>query len=153
MDENYHINITRDLSVFERFFNNHDDVISELECAYMNERGYIRRYISPKGQWTGLQIAWIESAEGRQKLLEFGDRIKEKYLTELDALKTQYIKAVLERTPKHLYNVQMCGLQYIFYNDGWFILHCLKELVNNGKLKPPTEEQRRSLSRLIAPNV
>ena len=41
------------------------------------------------------------------------------------------------------------GLQYIFYSDAWFILHCIKALLANGKLKEPTEEQKRSLSTII----
>ncbi len=151
VDDNYQIITARDLGIFERFFN--DEELSEFECACMNEKGYMRRYDSDHGQWTTLQIAWIRNAEARKKLLEFGDKIKEKYQAEFDALKAPYVKAILERTPEHLYKTQMYGLQYIFFSDGWFILHCLKELVSNGKLKMPTEEQRRSLTTLIAPNV
>ena len=33
-----------------------------------------------------------------------------------------------------------------------FILHCMKELLNNGKLKLPTEEQKKSLTTIIVPN-
>lgn len=42
--------------------------------------------------------------------------------------------------------MQRFALQYIFFSDGWFILHCLKELVNNGKLKLPTQEQKKCLA-------
>ncbi len=150
IDDNYSAIVARDLSLFERFFN--DEELSEFEYAYMHEKGYMRRYESERGQWTALQIAWIRNTEARHKLLEFGDKLKEKYLAEFEALKAPYVKAILEKTPKHLYKVQMYGLQYIFFSDGWFILHCLKELVNNGKLKLPTEEQRKSLTALIAPN-
>ena len=76
-----------------------------------------------------------------------------KLTKELEELKAPYIEAILKKTPKHLYKAQMYGLQHIFFSDGWFILYCLKELVNNGKLKLPTEEQRKSLTTLIAPNV
>lgn len=44
------------------------------------------------------------------------------------------------------------GLQYTFHADGWFLLYCAKELVNNGKLQLPTEEQKKVLTTLIAPN-
>ena len=151
IDDNYQLTVDRDLAVFERFFN--DEELSDLECAYMNEKGYMRRYESIHGRWTGLQIAWIRNNEARKILLEFGDKIKEKYQEEFETLKTPYVKAVLERTPKHLHKTQMYGIQHIFFSDGWFILYCLKELVNNGKLKLPTEEQRKSLTTLIAPNI
>lgn len=113
----------------------------------------MRKYESYRGEWLSLQIVWIRNEEVKKKLLELGDRIKEKYKAEFDALKHPYVESVLAKTPKHLYKAQMYGLQNIFYNDGWFILHCLKELVNNGKLKLPTEEQKKSLTALIAPNT
>ena len=99
--------------------------------------------------WTTLQIVWIRSEAAKQKLLEFGNVIKEKYKTELEELKAPYVEAILKKTPSHLYNAQMYGLQHIFFSDGWFILYCLKELVGNGRLIPPTEEQKRSLTALI----
>ena len=151
VDDNYSFTVGRDLSIFERFFNNEE--LSDYEYACMNAKGYMKRYVSCNGQWTGLQIAWIRSVEARSRLLEFGDKIKEKYRKELEELKAPYIEAILKKTPKHLYKAQMYGLQHIFFSDGWFILYCLKELVNNGKLKLPTEEQRKSLTTLIAPNV
>ncbi len=151
IDDNYQLTVARDLSVFERFFN--DEELSDLDYAYMYEKGYMRRYESIHGRWTGLQIVWIRNTEARKMLLEFGDKIKEKYQEEFETLKAPYVKAILERTPKHLHKAQMYGLQHIFYSDGWFILHCLKELVNNGKLKLPTDEQRKSLTTLIVPNI
>ena len=83
--------------------------------------------------------------------MAIGDRIKEKHWAEFEALKKPFIKAVLDETPKHLHKMQKYGLQYIFFSDGWFILHCMKELVNSGKLNPPTEEQKKSLTMVIIP--
>ena len=40
-------------------------------------------------------------------------------------------------------------LQYVFNCDGWFLLHCITALLENGKLKPPTEGQKKSLMTLI----
>ena len=151
IDDNYAATVARDLSLLERFFN--DEELSDYEYACMHEKGYLRQYESSQGKWTTLQIVWIRNAEARRKLLAIGDSIKEKYKEELDVLKAPYIKAVLARTPEHLRKMQMYGLQYIFFSDGWFILHCLKELTAVGKLKLPTEEQQKSLSSLIAPNL
>ena len=67
-------------------------------------------------------------------------------------MKESFVKAVLNETPKHLHKMQKFGLQYMFFADSWFILHCMKELVNNGKLKLPTEEQKKSLTTMIVPN-
>lgn len=58
-------------------------------------------------------------------------------------------RAVLSETPKHLQKMQSYQLQGILGSDGWFILHCMKALVNQGKLKVPEEEQKRSLTTLL----
>ncbi len=42
-------------------------------------------------------------------------------------------------------------LQSVFHSDGWFLLHCIKALLANGKLKTSTEGQRKSFTTLIAP--
>ena len=81
--------------------------------------------------------------------MEIGDLIKEKHFAEFEELKKPYVEAVLNATPKHLKKAQQFCLQYIFSSDGLFILHCIKKLVDNGKLKLPTEEQKRALTTVI----
>ena len=96
---------------------------------------------------------WLENTDIKNELIAIGDHIKEKYWHEFETLKEPFVKAVLDETPKHLHKMQKYGLQYTFFSDGWFILHCMKELVNNGKLKLPTEAQKKSLTIIIVPNV
>ena len=102
-----------------------------------------------KSSW---QIVWLQNTEIKRQLIATGDRIKEKHWIEFEKMKAPFIKAVLDATPKHLHKMQKYGLQYTFFSDGWFILHCMKELVNNSKLKIPTEEQKKSLTTIVVPN-
>ena len=51
----------------------------------------------------------------------------------------------------HLKKLKEYEMQFIFYADGWFLLHCITTLLNNGKLKLPPEEQKKSLMTLIYP--
>lgn len=141
----------RVLDLFSRYFSG--DMLSQDEYVYLAERGYFKTCGKNDDEFkANSQIVQIRSKEAAKKLISIGDRIKEKHKNEFDELKAPYIKAVLEATPKHLHKMQRFGLQYIFYSDGWFLLHCLKELVNNGKLKLPTEEQKKSLTTIIVPN-
>ena len=55
----------------------------------------------------------------------------------------------MKDTPAQLRKMRQYGLQFIFYADGWFILHCLKTLVENGRLIPPKESQKQALSTII----
>jgi len=86
----------------------------------------------------------------RDKLLAIGEQIKVKYQTDLDALKAPYAEAVLESVPAHLRKIKAYELQFVFHADGWFLVHCITALLKNGKLKEPTEGQRKSLTTLIA---
>ena len=36
-------------------------------------------------------------------------------------------------------------------SDGRFVYHCLKSLLNSGKLTPPEETQKKALSTLLMP--
>jgi len=117
--------------------------LSEEECARLIERGFVNRETGE------LQCLWIEGAEAKKALLETGDRIRLKYSDEMNALRKSYSDAVLKETPAHLRRMQEYGLQFTFYVDGWFVLYCLKELVNAGKLKLPAEEQRKALTTIF----
>ncbi len=158
VDDSYQRTVQRDLSLLCRFLEG-QELLSADEYAYLAERGYVRNSGNPYAGITGegefvssLQIVWIKDSETKKELISIGDRIKEKCRGELDALKAPYIKAILDNTPPHLRKMQAFGLQYIFYADGWFLLYCLKELVNNGKLKLPSAEQKKSLTTIILPS-
>ena len=130
-----------------------DDLLSKDEYTFLAENGIIKTNGDDDSNFkTAMQIVWLENTDINNALIAIGDRIKERHWTEFEALKKPFVKAVLNETPKHLQKMQKFGLQYIFFSDGWFILHCLKELVNHGKLKLPTEEQKKSLTTIIVPN-
>lgn len=130
-----------------------DDLLSKDEYTFLAENGIIKTNGDDDSNFkTAMQIVWLENTDINNELIAIGDRIKERHWTEFESLKKPFVKAVLNETPKHLHKMQKYGLQYIFSSDGWFILHCLKELVNNGKLKLPTEEQKKSLTTMIIPN-
>ena len=93
----------------------------------------------------------LANDEIRNKLLSIGERIKVKYQADFEALKAPYAEAVLESVPTHLRKVKAYELQFVFHADGWFLLHCITALLNNGKLQKPTAEQKKSLTTLITP--
>ena len=134
------------------FYNFEDDNgLSKHDYAWLIERGYIKTNGDYDGHFkSAWQIVVLASKEIQNKLLSIGDRIKEKYQTEFDALKAPYAEAVLESVPAHLRKIEEYELQFVFHADGWFLLHCITTLLKNGKLKEPTEGQRKSLTTLIA---
>ena len=124
--------------------------LTKEEYAYLIEKGFIKATGTPDNLFKSeLSCVYICDAETRKKLIAVGDRIKKKHKDKFAALREPYVKAVLNNTPEQLLEMQKYGLQFAFYGDRRFILHCLMQLVNNGKLKLPTEEQRKALHTLI----
>lgn len=138
----------RILSSYEREF---EDRLSKDEYAWLAERGFIKTNGDYDDHFKAVwQIVVLASKEIQEKLLAVGGRLKEKYNAEFDALKAPYAEAVLESVPAHLRRIKEYELQFVFHSDGWFLLHCITELLKNGKLKKPTENQRKALTTLIA---
>lgn len=139
----------RILSLYER---ESEEPLSKDEYAWLVEHGYIKTNGDYEGQFkSSWQIVVLASKEINDKLLAIGERIKEKHKVEFDALKAPYAEAVLKSVPAHLKKAKAYELQFVFYSDGWFLIHCITTLLKNGKLKEPTEGQRKSLTTLIAP--
>jgi len=146
----YSIEASRVLSLYEREF---DDVLSEDEYAWLAQRGFVKTNGAYNGSFkSSWQIVTFANIEIRDKILAIGDRIKEKYKDEFEAIKAPYIKATLANIPERLKKIRAYELQFIFYSDGWFLCHCINALLCKGKLKEPTENQKKSLTTLIIPN-
>ena len=167
-DDDYRNTVSHDLSLLNIYLNGDD--LSAEGYAYLVERGYISIFSSNRGEIGDVtakigdsfisnkdlgnykikfRCLCLADGEINDRLIAIGDRIKEKYRSKFEELKKEYVDADLRETPKHLHTMEKYGLQYIFYSDAWFILHCIKALLANGKLKEPTDEQRRSLSTII----
>ena len=101
---------------------------------------------------SNLRTLYISNTEIKKKLLAIGDRIKEKHWDKLEAFRKPYVDAVLAITPENQRKMKEFELQYILFSDRMFVIHCLMNLLNSGKLKPPTEEQRKSLSMILIEN-
>lgn len=126
------------------------NILSKDEYAWLAERGFVKTNGDYDGQFkSSWQIVILASKEIQDKLLAIGEQIKVKYRTDFDALKAPYVEAVLKSAPAHLRKMKQYELQFLFHSDGWFLLHCLTVLLQNGKLKKPTEEQRKLLTMLI----
>lgn len=127
-----------------------DNEIPKYDYAWLCEMGYVKVCGDYDGSFkASWQIVQLCSCDINKRLLDIGDRIREKYKAEFDRLKAPYIKAVLDSLPKHIRRKKEYGLQFMFSSDGWFLLHCISCLLKNGKLKEPTEEQRKVLSTII----
>ena len=130
-----------------------ENLLSKEDYAWLSERGYIKTWGEYDGYFkTAWQVIVLRNKEIQTKLLEIGEKIKKKYKDVFDEIKAPYVDAVLNSVPTHLRKAKAYELQSLFHCDGWFLLHCIVTLLNNGKLQPPTEGQRKALTTIILPN-
>ena len=137
----------RVLSLYER---EKTDTLSKDEYAWLAERGYVKT----NGDFDGMfkaawQIVILDNEDIRDRLLAIGERLKKKHLAEFEAWKAPYAEAMLKSVPAHLRKIMEYELQFIFHSDGWFLLHCIVALLEIGKLKEPTDGQKKALTTLI----
>ena len=137
----------RVLSLYER---EEDGPLSKDEYAWLAERGFIKANGDYDGNFkSSWQVVLLTTKEINERLVAFGDQIKARHRDEFDLMKKQYSDAVLAGVPERLRKIAEYELQYVFNCDGWFLLHCITALLENGKLKPPTDGQKKSLMTLI----
>ena len=133
------------------YLHEHEDILSKDEYAWLAERGFVKLcgdYNSNfKSSW---QVVILTDPEIQNKLLELGETVKAKHLDRFEVIKKPYVDAVLRTVPSHLRKVKEFDLQFLLHDDPRFLLHCIHALMDCGKLKEPTEGQRKALSTLIA---
>lgn len=140
----------RVLSLYER---ENEELLSKDEYAWLAAQGYIKTNGDYDGHFkSAWQIVILANSDIKNRLLGIGERIKEKYKSEFDALKAPYAEAVLGPIPEHLKKARAYELQFIFHADGWFLCHCITALLKCGKLRLPMENQKKSLTTLIVPD-
>ena len=126
------------------------ELLSKYDYALLSQYGYIKTVGEYDKEFKVVpQIVMLNGKDIKNKLISIGDKIKEKHKDFFNENKQVYIKECLRLVPKHLRKVREYELQFIFSADGWFMVHILHELVQNGKLKLPTEEQKKSLSTVL----
>lgn len=148
IDDSYTLKVERTLTLLAHYLAG-DDLHAD-DYAYLGERAILKTAGDPDGMFkAAFQCLYIDGTEMVQKLIAIGDNIRQKHKQSFNRLRRTYTEAVLRETPAHLHTMQQYTLQYLFCADGWFILHCLKALVNNSKLALPTEEEKRALSTIV----
>lgn len=147
LDYQYSKDAERTLSFY---LNEHEDILSKDEYAWLAERGFIKTC----GDYNGLfksawQVVILADPAIQEKLLQLGEAVKAKHIGRFEELKKPYAEAVLQTDPSHLRKVKEYELQFLLHDDARFLLHCIHALMDSGKLKEPTAGQRKALSTLI----
>ena len=136
---------TRDLKLLKGLCS--DATLSEESFALLASQGYIVTCGEPDGKFkAAMRCVCISNRALKDKLLALGSEVYAKHGDALAKLQKTFADAVLRSTPEHLRKMQEYCLQETFYTNGWFLQRCLQELVENGKLALPPEEQKQSLS-------
>ena len=146
--QQYQEDAKRVLSLFAR---EQEEVLSKDEYAWLAERGYVKT----NGDYDGLfksawQVVVLNDPKVQEQLLQIGEQVKAKHMEAFEKIKGPYVDAALKTVPAHLRKVKEYELQFLFHDDARFLLHCMKVLLNAGKLTEPTENQKKAVSTIIA---
>ncbi len=147
VNDSYHYDSMRVISLLKREYE--DGKLSPDEYAFLSQRGLINVLSDGGNIKTAYRCIWLEGEEIERKLLDIGTKIKQKHASELEKMNHELESAFTKDTPKHLVKMQKYGLQHIFYSNSNFVISCLKELISNGRLKAPKEEEKISLTTVI----
>lgn len=132
------------------FAQEEEEPLSKEDYAWLTQQGLIKTCGDPDGSFkSAWQMVWLQNTDIRDRLLAVGKSLRAAHAEELEALRKPYAEAMLSGLPEHLRNMQAYMLQFLFDSDGEFLLHCLKRLLETGRLREPTRPQRRTLSMLI----
>lgn len=150
VDKSYYAECSRVLHLYAK---EDDGMLDKEDYTWLAERGFVKTNGDFDGHFkSAWQVVTLENSEIKNKLLAIGTEIKKKYKEEFEKIKAPYVEAMLASYPEHMKKQKAYELQSVFHSDGWFLLHCINALLENGKLKPPTENQKRSVTTLIFPN-
>ena len=139
--------------ILSLYAHENNNLLSKEDYAWLCQCGYMEFKGDYNENFTTIwKIIVLQDNEIKNELLTIGERIKEKYQTDFEALKAPYAEAVLKSVPAHLRKVKEYELQFLFHANGWFLLHCIVALLNNGKLTTPTQEQKKALTTIILPS-
>ncbi len=162
----YAENCQRILELYER---SKTERLSKEEYAWLAEKGLVK--VGDRGEGAGSgekglikagtqnegevdcswQIVILKDKEIAEKLLNIGTKLKKKHEKMFEEAKQEYISEAMKCVPPHMRKAKEFEMQYMFGADGRFLLHCLKTLVKNGKLKEPARDQKKSLTTMIMP--
>jgi RNA polymerase sigma factor (sigma-70 family) len=138
----------RGLSLMRRFYAG--ESLSPDDIAFLVEQGLLRHTV-PGG--FSPAVAALRGGKIRDALLELGRRVRSGHRDALRPYVQRYRQALLDRTPPQMHTARRYSLQYLLSADSNFLFYALHEWLESGRLQPPAEKQRRSLTTLlIAPH-
>lgn len=147
INDSYHSDSMRVISLLKREYEGGE--LSPDEYAYLSQRGFLNVLNEDGNIKTAYRCIWLEGGEIENKLLDIGTKIKCKHASELQKLNDELETAFLKDTPKQLLKMQKYGLQHVFYSNSHFVKSCLSELLSGGRLNPPTDEEKLSLTTVV----
>ena len=147
VDDTYHKTVVHELSLIKRLRDG--ERLSDTDLTLLAERGYISVQHENGNIKTVTHCTILGNSGINDELIAVASGVKEKHWDELSALRDRLTHDILAKTPEHLRKARIYDMQDIFFSDPWLVVHVLKHLEENGKLKAPSEEQKKMIISLI----
>ena len=150
VDSSDHERMMRIIGDYVKFWSEDGVDVGKSEFAWLSELGFVKTCGDYDGCFKSCwQVVELRTKEIRDKMIALGNRVRERFESDFEGIKAAYIKAALETVPRHMRRAEEYELQFVFSRDSMFIRYCIKTLLDEGKLKLPTEEQKKAMSTII----
>ena len=118
VDSAYYDQMMRVIGDYGDFWSDAGGMLSESEYAWLSELGFIKAW----GDYDKyFKVCWkvteLRNKEIKDKLIELGDRVRERHEAEFEKLKAPYIKSALDTVPAHIRRAREYELQCLFSSE------------------------------------
>lgn len=137
------IGLERDLKLLQRY--NNGEELHKDDCAYLISKDYMKK------NEDSVELAMVTLKKG--KLLEeisvLADKCRTEVLSTYQNEIKEYKNMILSRDPDRVKKQRMYLQQKMFRADGTFMNMAHRKLMENGRLKPLSDEQKKSAAMVM----
>ena len=137
------IGLERDMKLLQRHHNG--EKLHKDDYAYLIAKNYMKK----NGDCIELAMATLKDGKLIEEIMSLADKCTAEAMLEYDREIKEYKDMILSRDPDRVKKQRMYLQQKMFRADGMFMNMAHKKLMENGRLKPLSDEQKKSAAMVM----
>lgn len=137
------IGLERDMKLLQRHHNGEE--LHKDDYAYLIAKNYMKK----NGDCVELAMATLKDGKLIEEIMSLADKCTAEAMLEYDREIKEYKDMILSRDPDRVKKQRMYLQQKMFRADGMFMNMAHKKLMENGRLKPLSNEQKKSAAMVM----
>lgn len=137
------IDVERDLKLLQRYQNG--EALHKDDYAYLIAKDYMKK----DGENVELAMVTLKTGRLLEEISVLADKCRTEILSTYQDEINEYKNMILSRDPDRVKKQRMYLQQKMFRADGMFMNMAHKKLMENGRLKPLSDEQKKSAAMVM----